>query len=217
MKNFKGKTAVITGAGNGFGVEFAKESARRGMKLVLADIDGPGVESTLKTCKDMGAECIALTIDLSINENAKKMINIAADTYGTIDLLINNAGVAVGGFVWETPVQDYEWSIGINVMAQVCAMREAIPLMLKQDSECHIVNVASSAGFMTTAGTSVYHLTKHASVAISECALFDLQAVGAKIGVSVYCPGFVQTDLHNYERHRPERFPMLHLLILLKP
>ena len=206
MKNFKGKTAVITGAGNGFGAEFAKEAAMREMKLVLADIDGNDLERTINACKKLGAECIALTMDVSVYDNVKAMIKSAVDTYGTIDLLINNAGVAVGGVIWETPVQDYEWTSGINVMAQVYAMHEAIPIMMKQGTECHIVNVASVAGVITSIGISAYHMSKHASVALAESVMYDLQAAGAKIGMSVYCPGFVQTDLHNYERHRPERY-----------
>ena len=206
MKDFKGKTALITGAGNGFGAEFAKEAALREMKLVLVDIDGEDVQRTLAACKEMGAEGIALELDVSLYENVKKMVSTAMEAYGSIDLLINNAGIAIGGVIWETPVQDYDWTLSINVQAQVYAMHEVIPIMLKQGSDCHIVNVASVAGVITSDGLAAYHMSKHASVALSESVLMDLQAIGASIGMSVYCPGFVQTDLHHYERHRPERF-----------
>jgi NAD(P)-dependent dehydrogenase (short-subunit alcohol dehydrogenase family) len=206
MKDFAGRTALITGAGNGFGAEFAKEATARGMKLVLVDIDEADVQRTLATCQELGAEGIALGLDVSLYENVKTMVKTAVDTYGTIDLLINDAGVAVGGLVWETPVQDYEWTLAVNVMAQVYAMHEVIPIMRAQGNDCHIVNVASVAGVLTSPGLSCYHMSKHASVALSESVYYDLQAAGATIGMSVYCPGFVQTDLHHYERHRPERF-----------
>lgn len=206
MKDFKGKTALITGAGNGFGAEFAKEGATRGMKLVLVDIDKADVERTLATVKEMGADAIALDMDVSIYENVQKMVKTAVETYGTIDLLINNAGIAVGGVVWETPVRDYEWTMSINVLAQVYAMHEVIPIMIKQGTPCHILNVASVAGLLTSNGMPAYHMSKHASVALSESVQYDIQQAGLNIKMSVYCPGFVQTDLHNYERHRPERF-----------
>lgn len=206
MKDFKGRTALITGAGNGFGVEFAKEAAMREMKLVLVDIDEADVQRTLATCKEMGAECIALALDVSLRENVQAMVATAMDTYGSIELLINNAGVVIGGNIWETPMQDYEWIMEINVMAQAYAMNEVIPIMMKQDSECHIVNVSSTAGAMTSPGLTPYHMSKHASLALSEGVYYDLQAVRSPIGMSVYCPGFVQTDLHNCDRHRPARY-----------
>jgi NADP-dependent 3-hydroxy acid dehydrogenase YdfG len=128
------------------------------------------------------------------------------ENYGSIDFLVNNAGVAIPGPVWKLPVQDWDWIVGANLMSQVYAMKRVIPIMIKQDSECHILNVASVAGLITSNGMPAYHATKHASVALTESTSYDLQAINSKIKMSVFCPGFVQTDLHNYERHRPERF-----------
>lgn len=206
MKEFKGKTAVITGAGNGIGLELAKEAAKRKMRLVLVDIEKKDIERTLDTIKGLGAEGIALAMDVSLYENVCEMIKAARETYGTIDLLINNAGIAVGGLIWEMPVCDYEWSISINAMAQVYALHETIPIMLQQGTEGHIVNVASVAGLATTLNMSAYHMSKHASVALSEGVHYDLQKLNSNIGVSVYCPAYMKTDLYNYERHRPDRF-----------
>lgn len=206
MKEFQGKTAVITGAGNGIGLELAKEAAKRKMRLVLVDIEKKDIERTLDTIKSLGAEGIALALDVSLYENAREMIKTARKTYATIDLLINNAGIAIGGLIWEMPICDYEWSVSINAMAQVYALHETIPIMLQQRTECHIVNVASIAGLATTLNMSAYHMSKYASVALSEGVHYDLQKVNSNIGVSVYCPGYMKTDLYNYERHRPDRF-----------
>lgn len=206
MKEFAGKVALITGAGNGFGAEFAKECARRETKMVLVDIDPSDGERILKTVKDMGADAISVVADVSLEEEVTKMVNQTMETYGQIDLLFNNAGVAIPGPVWEVPTQDWEWILGLNVMSQVYAMKLVIPIMLKQGTPCHIVNTASVAGLLTTSGMPLYHTSKFASVALSESVAHDLKAMNANVKISVYCPGFVQTDLHNYERHRPERF-----------
>lgn len=206
MKEFQGKTAVITGAGNGIGLELAKEAAKRKMQLVLVDIEKNDIERTLHIIEGLGAKGIALALDVSLYDNAKEMIKTAKEVYGSIDLLVNNAGIAVGGLIWEMPVCDYEWSFSINAMSQVYAMHEAIPIMLQQGTECHIVNVASVAGLATTLNMSAYHMSKHASVALSEGVHYDLAKLNSSIGVSVYCPAYMKTDLHHYERHRPDRF-----------
>lgn len=206
MKEFKNKVALITGAGNGFGFEIAKECAARGMKLALNDIDKKDLEIASEALRKEGAEVLTLHADVTIPEEVDKMVDRTIDTFGQIDFLVNNAGVAISGPVWELPLQDWEWIVSANIMSQVYAMKKVIPLMLKQDTECHILNVASVAGLITSNGMPAYHTTKHASVALTESTSFDLQAIGSKIKLSVFCPGFVQTDLHNYERHRPERF-----------
>lgn len=206
MKDFKGKVAVITGAGNGFGVEIAKECAIRNMKMVLVDIEGEDVERTEKLVESMGAVAVSLTADVSLLQEVKKMVDITIENFGQIDLLFNNAGVAIPGYIWELPMRDWDWIVSINVMSQVYAMNLAIPIMLKQGTPCHIINTASVAGLITSDGMPAYHTTKHASVALSESVSYDLQKINANIKVSVLCPGFVQTDLHHYEKHRPERF-----------
>jgi len=206
MKDFKNKVALITGAGNGFGFEIAKECADREMKLVLADIDETDLQAAVSFLKEKGADVIGVTCDVTLDTEIEKMVDQAMNTYGRIDFLVNNAGVAISGPVWKLPLQDWDWIIGANLMSQIYAMRRVIPIMIKQESECHILNVASVAGLMTSNGMPAYHTTKHASVALSESTSYDLQAINANIRMSVFCPGFVQTDLHNHERHRPERF-----------
>ena len=206
MKEFEGKVAVITGAGNGFGVEIAKECAYRKIKMILVDIEKEDVELTKKMVCSMGGEAIALQADVTLFEEVKKMVDIAIEEYGQIDLLFNNAGVAIPGVIWELPMRDWDWIVQVNVMSQVYAMNLAIPIMLKQNTPCHIINTASVAGLITSDGMPAYHTTKHAAVALSESVSYDLQKINANIKISVLCPGFVQTDLHHYEKHRPERF-----------
>jgi len=206
MKEFKGKTAIITGAGNGFGVEIAKECAYRKMKMVLVDIEKEDVEKTKEIVTELGAKAVALQADVTLVNEVEKMVSIAMEEFGQIDLLVNNAGVAIPGVIWELPIRDWEWIMQVNVMSQVYAMNQVIPIMLKQKTPCHIVNTASVAGLITSDGMPAYHTSKHASVALSESVSYDLQKIQANINISVLCPGFVQTDLHHYEKHRPKRF-----------
>ncbi len=206
MKEFKGKVALITGAANGFGKEFVKECAMREMKIAAIDIEGDEVEAVCKMAEEMGAEAIAIQADVTKFEDVERAVNQVMETYGQIDLLMNNAGIAVPGCVWDLPVRDWEWIMHTNVMSHVYFMKLVIPIMLKQKTHCHIVNTASVAGMITSNGMPSYHTTKHAAVALSESVSYDLQAIGADIAVSVYCPGFVQTDLHHTERHRPEQY-----------
>ena len=206
MKDLEGKISVITGAGNGFGAEFAKSAAKRGMKMVLADIDRADLDRTLKTIDGMGAKAVGVYADLSLYEGILEMVKTAMDTFGRIDLLINNAGIGFSGLIWEQPLRDWQWMMEINYYAQIRAMHEVIPIMLQQGRPAHIVNVSSIAGLIVVNNAYSYHSTKHAVVAASESIQLDLQNAGANIRLSVFCPGFVQTDLHNYERHRPPRF-----------
>lgn len=206
MQQFKDRVALITGAGNGFGQEFAKEACLRGMKLMLVDIDEADVKRTQATILENGGTAEIFVADVSLEEEVEGMVIQTMQTYGQIDLLINNAGVAIGGKVTDLPTRDWEWIISLNDLSLIYAMKRVIPIMEKQKTPCHIVNVASLAGLLTLGNMPAYFATKHFAVAVSESVYYDLQADNSNVKMSVFCPSFVQTDLHHYERHRPERF-----------
>lgn len=206
MKLKKGQVALITGTGNGFGREFALEAARRGMRLFIVDIDDEDNKRTRKDCKALGADVIALTVDVSLEEDVDQMVSACMRAYGRIDLLINNAGVAVPGTIDVLPTRDWQWIVETNCMSQVYAMQRVIPIMRKQSQPSYIVNVASLAGLTSMHNMPAYFATKHFSVALTESVFYDLKAHGDNIGMSVFCPGYIKTDLHHCERHRPERF-----------
>lgn len=206
MKEFKNRVALITGAGNGFGKEFAKEACRRGMKLVLVDIDEHDLKKTLDEILAQGATACACVADVSLEKDVERMVKAAMEAYGQIDLLINDAGIVIAGSVTGIPSRDWEWIVGVNCMSHVYAMKHVIPIMKAQGTPCHIVNVASIAGLITLGDMSPYYATKHFSVALSESVNYDLLKSGANIGISVFCPSFVRTDLYHCERHRPVRF-----------
>ena len=207
LKDFKGKVAFITGAASGFGKVIAQEASKRGMNMMLLDIDVGRLQDTIREVEANGSQVISVTGDASIQDTIDDAVKKTIDKFGQIDLLINDAGVVIEGNIWELPPHDVEWILGSNVMAQVYTMHDVIPQMIKQGTPAHIVNVASIAGLLAIPGMPAYHTSKYAAVGLSESTSLDLQAAGQEnIGISVFAPGFVQTDLHHSESHRPERF-----------
>ena len=169
MKEFKGKTAIITGAAYGFGREFVKQAAIRGMKIVAVDIMGEELAKLEAIAKENGAEDITLiTADVGIYEETEKVVKTALEKYGTIDLLMNNAGVAVPGNGYNLPLRDWEWIVQTNFMSHVYFMRQVIPIMLKQGTHCNIMNTCSVAGVINWTGMVPYYSTKMRRMEIAE-------------------------------------------------
>jgi short-subunit dehydrogenase len=206
MKDFKNKVAVITGAANGIGKILSEEAAAKGMKLVLADIDE---ENLLKVKDDLiskGAEVLALKIDVTKYEEVEKLAQETIKTFGQVDLLFNNAGVVVPGKVWEIPAKEIDYIMKSNLYSVAYGIKAFVPIMLEQDTPCHIVNVASAAGLLTSPKMPTYHMTKHGNVGLTESVNYQLQQMESKIKMSVFCPGYIQTDLHNCDKRRTEEF-----------
>jgi NAD(P)-dependent dehydrogenase (short-subunit alcohol dehydrogenase family) len=204
MKDLAGKVAVITGAGSGFGREFARVGAREGMKLVLADVQEDALDAAAAEARTAGVEALAIRVDVSKPADVEQLAAGAIGKFGAVHLLFNNAGVAGGGgYVWETSLKDWQWLLGVNLFGVVNGIRSFLPLMLKQGCECHVVNTASAAGLVSAPLMSVYNVSKHAVVTLSETLFHDLRLANAKVGVSVLCPAFVPTNIRSSERNRP--------------
>jgi NAD(P)-dependent dehydrogenase (short-subunit alcohol dehydrogenase family) len=204
MRELAGKVAVITGAGSGFGREFARIGAREGMKLVLADVQQDALDGAVEEMRGAGAEALGVIADVSSAADVERLAARAWERFGAVHLLFNNAGVAGGGgFVWESSLKDWQWILGVNVMGVVHGIRAFVPRMLKQDCECHVVNTASAAGLVSAPLMSAYNVSKHAVVTLSETFFHDLRVANAKVGVSVLCPAFVPTNIRSSERNRP--------------
>jgi NAD(P)-dependent dehydrogenase (short-subunit alcohol dehydrogenase family) len=208
MENFAGRVAVITGAGSGFGREFAGEAARLGMKLVLADVDAHALEQAASALQAGGADVLAMVCDVSKAAHVEELADAALIRYNGVHLLFNNAGVGTAGLIWEYTEADWDWVLGVNLWGVIHGVRVFTPLMLdaaRRDPayEGHIVNTASMAGLLVPPVMGPYNVSKHAVVALSETLYHDLRLVDAKVQASVLCPYFVPTAIAQSERHRP--------------
>ncbi len=204
MKEFRGKVAVITGAASGIGRGIAERCVREGMKVVLADIDEANLTKAETELKGAGGRVLAVRTDVSKRSDVERLARQAIDAFGQVHLLFNNAGVAAGGAPWEATWNDWEWVMGVNLWGVIHGVKVFTPLMLAQNTECHIVNTSSTAGLIVGGFSATYAVTKHAIVALSESLYMALQQRNSLVKVSVLCPGLVRTSIADVERHRPE-------------
>ena len=208
ITDFRGKTAVLTGAASGFGLACARIGASLGMNLVLVDVQKEPLKQAHDELKAMGAQVMAKRVDVSDAKDMQSLAEAVQDRFGAPHLVFNNAGVGAGGLVWENTVQDWEWLLGVNVWGVIHGVRLFTPMMLQAASQDpqwqgHIVNTASMAGLLTPPNMGIYNLTKHAVVALTETLYQDLGLVTEQVGASVLCPYFVPTGIHQSERNRP--------------
>jgi NAD(P)-dependent dehydrogenase (short-subunit alcohol dehydrogenase family) len=196
MKYFKDKVAVITGAASGIGQSLAYRCGKEGMKVVISDIDEKRLRRTERKLKREGAEVLSVTADVSKSRDIEDLAKKALDTFGAVHLLFNNEGVAIPKLTWEYELEDWEFVLGINLKGVIYGVRTFIPIMIKQDTECHVVNISSIEGLLSNGvGGATYGVCKHALVFLSERLTQELEENGPKIKVSVVCPGFVKTNI----------------------
>jgi NAD(P)-dependent dehydrogenase (short-subunit alcohol dehydrogenase family) len=196
MKDLKGKTAAITGAGSGLGRAMALAFAQEGMKLALADVDEKGLVETASLLP--GPPVVSMRVDVSKESDVQKFSDHIKQPY----LVCNNAGVSPLGAVWENSAGDWQWILGVNLWGVIHGVRAFAPRLIAQN-EGHIVNTASVAGLISPPGSGAYNVTKHAVVALSESLHHDLKERHSNVGVSVLCPAYVPTGISNSERNRP--------------
>jgi len=206
MQDFRDKTAVITGAASGIGLALARRGAKEGMRLVLADIEGEKLAAQAATLGVDPERLSVHRVDVSRDEDIAALADAAYRRFGAVHLLCNNAGVGLTRVTWEHSLDDWQWVLGVNLWSVVHGIRHFVPRMLKQARDCHIVNTASVAGLVSTPGMAAYNVSKHGVVTLSETLYGELTALGAKIGVSVLCPAWVPTGIHESGRNRQERF-----------
>ena len=209
INDFKNKTAVLTGAGSGFGLECARIGARLGMNLVLADVQADALQRAEAELRASGVPLLAQRVDVSQADQVQALADATMERFGAPHFVFNNAGVGSGGLVWENSLQDWQWVLGVNLMGVVHGVHAFTPLMLaaaKADPayQGHIVNTASMAGLLNAPNMGIYNVSKHAVVSLSETLYQDLSLVTDQIGASVLCPYFVPTGISQSQRNRPE-------------
>ena len=207
MHEFKDKVAVVTGGGSGIGAALCQRWAKAGMKVVVADIDAAAAERVSAALRAAGHASIAAKADVSRADEVEQLALLSYRTFDSVHVLCNNAGIVPSGRyrpIWEYPLEDWRWAFDVNLMGVVHGIRSFVPRMLAQKTIGHIVNTASVAGLVSGAGSPVYSAAKHAVVRATEALYASLQDLGAPIGVTVLCPGLVNTRIYESERNRPE-------------
>jgi NAD(P)-dependent dehydrogenase (short-subunit alcohol dehydrogenase family) len=201
MQNFQDKVAVVTGAGSGIGLATATRFARAGMRVVMADIQADALESAVSGLREAGHEVTGVQTDVSDFAQIEALAAAAIDTYGSVNVLHNNAGVVRAGTLEELTLEDWEWVLGVDLWSVIYGIKVFLPL-IKRAGEGHIVNTASSAGLQSTVNIGPYNVAKFGVVALSETLRLELDEAGSAIGASVLCPGAVRTRICESDRNR---------------
>ncbi len=192
MRGLTGNSAVITGAGSGLGRSLAKALASEGWKVGIVDIDNSGAAETAAIVERAGGSAETFHADVSEPGGVKAYADHYWETWGGVDLLINNAGVACAGSVGEIPLEDWDWVIGVNFLGMLYGCHEFVPRM-KARGGGHIINVASLGGLVSLMHMAPYNTTKMAVVSLSETLAMELS--DQNIGITVACPSFFKTGL----------------------
>ncbi|MFX1279599.1 MAG: SDR family NAD(P)-dependent oxidoreductase [Promethearchaeota archaeon] len=194
MKDLKGKNCFITGAASGIGRSIALELAREGMVLYITDINLEGLENVKKEIEEIGVKVFSNKCDVSKFEDWEGCEKDFRSNLGDIDLLVNNAGIAIGGGILQLELEDWEKVIGVNLWSIIYSLKTFVPRMIAKGSG-HLVNVASGAGIFGSAEPLPYVTTKFAVVGLSEALFGSLNGMG--INVSVICPWVIATNIWN--------------------
>ncbi|HEY4125336.1 MAG TPA: SDR family NAD(P)-dependent oxidoreductase [Rhizomicrobium sp.] len=204
MKDFKGKTAFITGGASGIGLSMARAFGRAGMNVVIADIEDAPAKAAVERLASEQIKAVAIHCDVGERNNLRAAALEAVSAFGKIHVVCNNAGVGAGGEIGKVPERDWDWIIDVNLKSVVYGVETFLPLIRSHGEGGHFINTASIAGLISGPGLEPYSATKYAVVAMSEG--WALQLAGSNIGMSVLCPGFVRTRIHESSRTKQAHF-----------
>ncbi|HVX19962.1 MAG TPA: SDR family NAD(P)-dependent oxidoreductase [Acidimicrobiales bacterium] len=206
MRDVAGKVAVVTGAASGIGHALAARLAGDGARLVLADVDGAALAEAAGGLRAGGAEVLAVPTDVTDPTAVDRLASAAAERFGPVHLLVNNAGVGVKGPAWELSQADWEWVMGVCFWGVVHGIRSFLPAMVAHGDDGHVVNTSSMMGLGAAPLGAPYQAAKQAVTAVTESLWFDLRDRAPQIGVTLLCPGYVATRIGEGGRNRPARF-----------
>lgn len=213
MQNFEGRVAVITGGASGIGLAIAKRAIAEGMHVAIGDVEKTALDNSVEQLRSLlpdgdGSDAsnrrvFGFALDVADGAQMQAFADATIDHFGAVNIFCNNAGVGGGGLTWETPIETWEWTLGVNLWGVIHGIRSFVPLLLQQQ-DAHIVNTASVAGLVASPMMGAYNASKHAVVAISETLHHEFAMLGATPKVSVLCPGWVNTGIGDSERNRPD-------------
>jgi NAD(P)-dependent dehydrogenase (short-subunit alcohol dehydrogenase family) len=204
MKDFKGKTAFVTGGASGIGLAMARAFGRQGMNVVIADIEDAPAKVAVERLASEQIKAVSVHCDVGERNNLRAAALEAVSAFGKVHVVCNNAGVGAGGEIGKVPERDWDWIVDVNLKSVYYGVETFLPLIRSHGEGGHFVNTASIAGLISGPGMEPYSATKYAVVAMSEG--WAMQLAGSNIGMSVLCPGFVRTRIHESARTKQARF-----------
>lgn len=199
MQLTTGQVAVVTGAGSGIGFALAEAFARRGLDIVLADVQDDALAAADAKIAEHGVATLAVRTDVSSEDSVRALAQATLDRFGAVHVVCNNAGVTGKGDPWFGPLSNWEWVLGVNVWGVIHGVRAFLPHLLTGG---HIVNTASIAG-LYPGFAAPYDASKHAVVAMTEGLFNTMRSGGLPVGVSCLCPGWVRTGIMDSDRNWP--------------
>ena len=202
MQELNGKVAVVTGGASGIGRAMADRLAQAGMRIVLADIEAGPLEAAAKEMREAGADVVEARTDVTDFAQVEALLATTLDAFGAAHVVCNNAGVATAGTTWGASLADWEFTLGANLWGVIYGVKVFTPTLLEQN-EGHFVNTASMAGLVSAGNMAAYNVSKYGVVALTEALFQDLRNEGSEVGASVLCPAFVQSQIWNSSRNRP--------------
>jgi NAD(P)-dependent dehydrogenase (short-subunit alcohol dehydrogenase family) len=203
MKHLAGKVAVITGGASGIGLAMAEAFGAEGMKLVIGDIEQAALDRAVPALTALGHEAIGVRADVARFDEVTALATAALDAFGKVHLVVNNAGVSITGPIWEMTLDDWRWVYDVNLWGVIHGVKAFTPILLRQGEGGHVVITASEAAFLGIGHHAPYCSSKAAALSIGLALRSELEAACSGIGVSVVCPGMVDTQIHRSWRNRP--------------
>jgi NAD(P)-dependent dehydrogenase (short-subunit alcohol dehydrogenase family) len=200
VTNLRDRTALVTGAGSGIGRASALAFARRGANLALCDLDEGGLAETEAEARKLGVEVLSRRVDVASAEQMQAFADAVHARFEAVDVLMNNAGVGLGGGLLETSLEDWHWIVDINLFGVVHGIHHFVPAMVRRARGGHVVNVASMAGYVAGSMLPAYTTTKFAVIGLSESLREELAP--HRIGVTAICPGIINTGIVQASRLR---------------
>jgi NAD(P)-dependent dehydrogenase (short-subunit alcohol dehydrogenase family) len=196
MDRLEGRSAVVTGAASGIGLAIVEAFLSEGMRVTISDMNEESLTAVADRLTDQGADIHAVCADVRDPEAVDRIGHAALEHFGPLHVAVNNAGIVNGGYSWELSLEEWHKVIDVNLWGVIHGVRSFVPLIIASGEEGYVVNTSSMAGVLPMGQLGPYSVAKHGVLAVSDVLRYELEGIGAPIGVSVVMPGMIRTAMN---------------------